>query len=280
MLMLSVRQADRLRSWALTEYQRDHFAGSFAHWIVLAKKPRLRGVPTAGPTPNGSSYDGGPQGKRMISTRNLSLLSNVDGLRRLLQSMAVLDAILCREWLYRYYSFNNAWSDGEQMGSMRSGSGDHLFAHFSAGGCWLKGFAHESEMSPHRVNQPRLWPGILDDVPAEFMSCLQEPAFGVDDVTFCIWHRYVDSGWQIGKIEFPPATRDPDGSALLLSELDGRPESFRAWASEYYEREIELTAVEHFYRHSPATLELVGLLNPQMTMSELASDIREIGYPR
>lgn len=43
----------------------------------------------------------------MISTRDLSELPDVNGLRRLLMSMAVLDAILCRDWQYRYYSFNS-----------------------------------------------------------------------------------------------------------------------------------------------------------------------------
>ena len=37
-------------------------------------------------------------GGRMISTRDLSLLPDVDGFRRLLQSMAMLDAVLCPEW--------------------------------------------------------------------------------------------------------------------------------------------------------------------------------------
>lgn len=80
----------------------------------------------------------------MISTRDLSLLPDVDGLRRTWQSMAMLDAILCPEWQFRYYSFNAAWAVGEQMGSMRDGSGDDLFAHFGPVGCWLKGFAHEA----------------------------------------------------------------------------------------------------------------------------------------
>lgn len=31
---------------------------------------------------------------------------------------------------------------------MRNGCGDHFFAHFTPAGCWLKGFAHESRMSP------------------------------------------------------------------------------------------------------------------------------------
>jgi hypothetical protein len=46
----------------------------------------------------------------LISTRDLSSLPDVDGLRKLLQTLATLDAILCPEWQYRYYSFNRAWA--------------------------------------------------------------------------------------------------------------------------------------------------------------------------
>jgi len=102
----------------------------------------------------------------------------------------MLDAILCPEWQFRYYSFNAGWAPGEQMGSMRNGSGDELFAHFGAAGCWLKGFAHENPLSPYRENPKRVWPGVLDNVPGEFAGCLREPAFSVEDVTFCIWRRY------------------------------------------------------------------------------------------
>src|SRR5438105_3956555 len=94
------------------------------------------------------------RGGAMISTRDLSLLPDVDGLRRTLQSMAMLDAILCPEWEFRYYSFNAAWDAGEQMGSMRNGSGDNFFAHFSPAGCWLKGFAHDYPLSPYRHDGP------------------------------------------------------------------------------------------------------------------------------
>jgi hypothetical protein len=163
----------------------------------------------------------------MISTRDLSRLPNVDGLCRTLQSMAMLDAVLCPEWEYRYYSFEAAWAAGEQVGSMRNGSGDDFFAHFGPAGCWLKGFDHESPMSPYRESQQRPWPGVLDAVPAEFAACLRERAFGVEDVTFCIWRRNDDKDWQMGPVEFPPDRPDPDGSAFLLSALDGRPESYQ-----------------------------------------------------
>ncbi len=42
----------------------------------------------------------------MISTRDLSQLPDVDPLRRLMQSLAMLDAILSPDWELRYYSFN------------------------------------------------------------------------------------------------------------------------------------------------------------------------------
>lgn len=184
----------------------------------------------------------------MISTRDLSLLPDVEGLRRTLQSMATLDAILCPEWKFRYYSFNGAWDAGEQMGSMRNGSGDEFFAHFSRAGCWLKGFAHDCAMSPYRENPPRPWPGVLNAVPTEFAACLREPAFSVRDVTFCIWRRADERAWRVG-----PA--------------------------DYYERDVELAAVEHVYQHRPLTPKVLARLNPAASIGELAADVNEIGYP-
>jgi hypothetical protein len=215
----------------------------------------------------------------MISTRDLSLLPDVDGLRRALQSMAMLDAVLCPEWQFRYYSFNTSWSRGEQMGSMRNGSGDDFFAHFGQAGCWLKGFAHEYPMTPYRQSPKRVWPGVLDAVPEEFMACLREPAFSVEDVTFCIWRRYSDQSWQIGPIEFPTDHPDPDGSEFLLSDLDGRPGTYQASAMDYYEREVSLAVVEHVYQHRPLTPEVVAQLNPELSLAELTAAMKEIGYP-
>ena len=63
-----------------------------------------------------------------ITTENLDGLPDVARLKRLLQSMAMLDAILMPEWEYRYYSFNALWGEGEMMGSMRDGAGDEFLA--------------------------------------------------------------------------------------------------------------------------------------------------------
>jgi hypothetical protein len=216
----------------------------------------------------------------MISTRDLSLLPDIGSLRRLLQSMAMLDAILCPEWQYRYYSFNSRWSTGEQMGSMRDGCGDDFFALFNSAGCWLKGFAHEKSMSPYSDRCKELvWPGVLDSVPAEFAACMQQPAFKISDTTFCIWRRFIDASWMCGQIEFPPDTNDPDGSRELLSPLDGRPESYHSWAESYYERDVKMSAVRVIYDHLPLTGEIINSLNPELVPAMLEADVIEIGYP-
>lgn len=211
----------------------------------------------------------------MVTKRRLSGLPDVESLRRLAQSLAVLDAIMSPEWESRYYSFNSRWDEGEMMASMRDGSGDQYFILFNPHGAVIKGFAHESPMSPYAAGKP--WPGVLDEVPGEFQKFLSEPVFSIEDTTFCVWRRDEDSVWQAGNINYPDG-HDPDGSEDLLAILAGEPSAYKEFAGEYYEREVELSAVEHVYRHEPLTNEVVSALNPEASLEELKSDIEEIGY--
>src|SRR5262245_65269722 len=71
------------------------------------------------------------------------------------------------------------------MASMRNGQGDDFFILFNNSGAIIKGFDHESPMSPYAHKPKRVWPGVLDDVPDVFRSFLDEPAFTIEDTTFC-----------------------------------------------------------------------------------------------
>lgn len=197
-----------------------------------------------------------------------------DALRRICQSLAVLDAIISPEWEYRYYSFNSEWSSAEQMASMRNGQGDHWFALFANAGVAIHGLAHESPM----FTPGKPWPGVFDDLPSEFReNFLLEPAFDTRNSTFCIWRLAADQRWNRGELSFAPG-EDPDGSAELLSILKGRPEQYVAFADEYYEVDLPIAAVEHVYRHGKLTDELVKSLNPELTLEAIESDVREIAY--
>ena len=162
---------------------------------------------------------------------------------------------------------------------MRDGSGNEWFCVFGEEGAFLKGFDHESPMSPWAVNPKQIWPGVLDQVPQDFKRFTVEPAFSMENATFCIWRSHTDDKWHKGKIEFPSGYDDPDGSADLLSLLDGEPEQYKSWAESYYERSVPVELVEHIYRHRKLTDEIILGLNPECDVDALSADIAEIGYP-
>lgn len=173
----------------------------------------------------------------MISTRNLESLCGIDELRKLLKSLAVLDLIMSPDWGDRYYSFNSRWDKDEQMGSMRNGMGDEFFALFTKQGCFIKGYDHESEMSSWSTPNQEPWPKIYSGVPEVFMAALSEPAFSIENVSFCYWREFGDESWSRGDFLLP-ASEDPDGSRYLFAILDGKPSTYQDFAEEYYEQDI------------------------------------------
>lgn len=211
-----------------------------------------------------------------ISTRDLSRLPDLPTLRRLLQSLAMLDAILSREWQFRYYSFNSAWSPDEQMGSMRNGSGDEFFALFNPNGCFIKGFDHEAPINGAGLDSAQFYRAV----PAEFSEAAQEPAFSTQNVTFCLWRLNADNHWSHATVDMQEQTTgDHDGSGQLLSILDGAPDKYQAFAEDYYEEDISIDTVKAVYNHQTLTENLVHELNPEVDIAELKPDAIEIGYP-
>jgi hypothetical protein len=168
----------------------------------------------------------------------------------------MLDAIHCPEWQYRYHSFNANWAAGQEMASMRDGCGDSYFILFTKDGAIMKGFAHESEAWRRTLQRGQPLPGVFDGVPEEFAEFLNEPAFSIEDTTFCLWRRPSDPARRTGPIETLDG-EDPDGSAELLRLLDGDPGAYRAWAEVYFETTVALSAVEHIFRHRSLTEEVV-----------------------
>ncbi|MYY09971.1 hypothetical protein GT204_13865 [Streptomyces sp. SID4919] len=211
-------------------------------------------------------------------------LPAIADLRDLCRSLARLDAILSPDWEGRYYSFNAAWAAGEEMASMRNGSGDEYSIVFSAAGGYVRGFGHESAMSPYG-NDGEPWPGVVDEVPGDFRPFVEEPAFtdedGVPVVTACLWREKTDDQWRHGTIDIPEGHADPDGTTGLFSLLvDRSPEAFQRFAEDYYEVPVDQRAVGNVYALRPLDQELVSLLNAEVTLADLAQDISEIGYPR
>ncbi|MFB7372642.1 hypothetical protein ACFC0D_22655 [Streptomyces sp. NPDC056222] len=215
------------------------------------------------------------------------VLPGIEELRDHCRGLAVLEAVLSPEWEDRYYSFDARWSENEQMASMRDGQGDAYAIVFSPAGAYIRGFSHESPMSPWASmdKDPKPWPGVLDSVPDLFRPYVEEPAFSDEDgvalVTACLWREPTDTAWRAGTIDFPNwGDGEPDGSERIFELLvDRSAEAYAEWASDYYETPVDLAAVRHVLALRPLTPEVVAALNPEVAPADLAEDIAEIGYP-
>jgi len=241
-----------------------------------------------------------------ISSKNLTLLSNPNELQKICKSISALEAIICPEWEYRYYSYQKDWSETEEFCEMRNGQGDQMLMVFSKNGTCINGFAHESEMNgwkniPIEENKSfveklfgskkevkteltQIIPkGVVDNLPKVFNDFIfGEPVKSIG-TTFCIWQTESDNNWKTGKVDLPKDNYK-DGSNDLLQLLDGKPLTYKNWAEEYYEEnfeenELKLELVEKIYNGTIITKELVLELNPELDdFEQLKSDLNEIGY--
>jgi hypothetical protein len=198
-------------------------------------------------------------------------------------ALATLDAIVAPEWDSRWFSFDVNWGEQEQLASMRNGSGDEYSIVFSGPGVFVRGFAHESEMSPYRRKPRSLWPGLVEGVPNSFTTFVNEPAFsdgnGVPLMTVCLWRGSQDDAWSFGDVTPPADDADGDGSDWLFAQLlDGSPESYVKFAAEYFEKDLQLPDVAAIYHGTPLARDQVLRMNPERDWDELVEELQQIGY--
>lgn len=207
----------------------------------------------------------------MISTNELQLLPDGRQLQTACKAMAVLDAILSQDWVYRYHSYNCAWSDEEEFFEMRNGEGDQLLILFTARGVVINGLSSAAEL----VQKDEVTGG-LPEIFHEFM--FGEPVNSAG-TTFCVW-KLIEGQWSTGK----PAA-DHDHSEELLSPLDGKPETYLHWALNYFkgnykESGIPPELVTAVYKGELLTKRMVlSVVEEPYDWDLLKEDLEEISYP-
>ena len=211
----------------------------------------------------------------MISTNNLNNLPGRETLQNTCKAIAVLDAIICQEWEYRYYSYNHEWSENEEVFEMRNGEGNHMLILFRQEGCVINGFAHEyydkEENLPSKEKLTKGLPTVFN----EFI--FGEPVKSIG-TTYCIWTTGSES-WQTGQIE-----NDDDGSEEMISILDNNPQTYIDWATDYFEDSykengIPLETVKQIYNGETLTKEMVlSIVDEIEDWQQLADDMKEINY--
>ncbi|MBQ1019841.1 hypothetical protein KBX71_18510 [Micromonospora sp. D93] len=213
-------------------------------------------------------------------------LPTIDLLRRRCKALAVLERII--DGGEPYYGYTSRWG-ADEAALMSNGSGDEWAVVFSAEGAFIRVFDHESAMSPYRDPDHELWPSLLDGIPQVMHPQVEEPAFcdesGQFIATAVLWRLAGDDRWHAGEgITFPTVHEAydetaPDGSGMLDILLDGVVDRFVEFASDYYEIEVDRSAVEHVVAHRPLTDSVIRALNPQLAVTDLREDIAAIGYP-
>lgn len=213
-----------------------------------------------------------------ISTRNLENLPDIERLREICQSIAVLDAILCPEWEKRLYSFDSKWDKNQMMASMKDGEGSHYYILFDDNGVIIKGLLRDCLMDPERKYEPEIYKGVLESAPIIFADFINDAAFDIDNTSFCVWRQYSDKEYKVGNIEFPD-DEDPDGSEQLLYILEDNPDIYREFAGEYYNKTIDIKILEKVYDQFPFDHKFIKSINPDIDLKDIIEDLAVIGYP-
>ncbi|MET9658060.1 hypothetical protein [Streptomyces sp. NPDC006510] len=207
-------------------------------------------------------------------------LPDIPVLRDLCRSMAMVEAVLNPDG-DTYYSFSATWSETDEIASMNNGSGDEFHIIFSKAGAYVRGFDHESPMSPYVNDVP--WPGVVDSVPQVFREHVVEPAFtdeGTPRATVCLWREAGSDRWQAGEIDFPDGYSDPDGADWMFQLLTApTPEAFKEFAEDYYETAVDLDAVRRVYGLRPLDRQTVRALNSTVSLKAVVDAAAGIGYP-
>ena len=148
------------------------------------------------------------------------------------QCAARCDAVVTPQDGSAAYSYERHGPGAVAMAKYDNGAGAHIVAFFGPDGrTVLKGFDHESAVSPHAREEYAVWPGLYEGMPPDLLRLIHGEAVEPEHVTFCCWS--VDGlSWQTGNAHIP-ADID-DGSGWLLRMVQMNAQEFIAWATSYY----------------------------------------------
>lgn len=201
------------------------------------------------------------------SINDINILPTPTQLRKISQSLAILDAIIMPEWNSRYFSFDAHWDTDkeEMMASMKTGEGGEYYILFYTRNALGKVYSSDTKlMSKSEISK------LEDKVPYMLASFMEEEAFDVDNASFFFWFGRTDKSW---------TCTEEESNLDYLKFLMGDAIFYKEWAEKYYEKSIDLDVVKKIMKHSPLTSAMVEKLNPLITIKELSEDIKEIGYP-
>lgn len=220
--------------------------------------------------------------------QQLKRIPSPSQLHRRCVALAVLDRIAGEE--APKFTMNAGRPGAFHHFKLDDGAGNTLSIVFSHEGTFLKGFDHESKMSPFA--EGTLYPGLFHGFPPELRGFLLEPGLlgeeqeqrfpgtladgeppvALAPATFCAWWERSRSIWRCGELTFPSFDEyESDGAGFLLESLS--PEWFEenyGWNPQFLQTVLEA--------HPPLEPERILALAPEANVHQVHTLMRQVGY--
>lgn len=176
---------------------------------------------------------------------------------------------------YKVYHYDDKeWIKNGHFFRIDNGGGDHYHILISPMGSVIKGFGHESEMSPYNLQegeQPELIKNhnFYQDLPDDLFSLLNDDALEKEVATFCIWQSISQEQWTYTPITIPDDWND--GSEDFLNYVFDL-EEYAEWFEESYEEPIDMDLLKQIYKGMAVTKEMIEKLPTQYEAEVLLRD--------
>ncbi|MGL4695430.1 hypothetical protein [Enterococcus larvae] len=200
-------------------------------------------------------------------------------LKKAFLSWAAVDILLEEEYAYRIYEWIPKWTDELSFGKIDNGSGDELVAVFGPEDCIVKGFDHESALSPYAQEEYKIYAGIYDQTPKNLLERLTDPAIEYEHVTFCFWQEAREE-WKKGATVIPEGA--DDGEEFLTGYFHTTVMEHSAWIEDYYEIEINQklqTLIQHVFAQKVIDRGFLFEHGFNERAEKIMEELKEVAYP-
>jgi hypothetical protein len=212
------------------------------------------------------------------STAHLDRLAEPADLLAACRALSLAEASLNANAASRWHTLERVGADA-WVCRIDDGSGNQAVMSFSPPGAVIRGFDHESPLSPWAREPMQLWPGLEDGLPEALRRTPTIMIGDIESVTFCIWWARGAGQWSVGTVEPPRGDyADPDGSEYLLRPTSGVEEAHR-FLTEYYELDLSGEMVSELFSEAPLDGGLLGQLAVRRSASDVQAEAARLSYP-
>jgi hypothetical protein len=183
------------------------------------------------------------------------------------------------EWLKTYHYDDKNWIEGGQYFRIEDGCGDHYHVLISPAGSVIKGFGHESDMSPYNWEEddPAFPASIRNHdfyqgMPKDLFALIDDEALEKNLATFCVWQRPDEAQWTCAPIDIPHNWSD--GSENFLEYVLDLQE-YAKWFSTYYEKPIDMETLDKLYHGMEITKDMIENLSTEHTPEKLLGGLAQ-----